>query len=96
MAKRKCFVVFDSKVEAYMHPHFARSTGEAERMFSVVANDPKTEIGAHPEDFTLFETAVFDEETGRFEQYQTLRALKVALQLKKPPVEESVPSLRSV
>lgn len=58
------YTVYDSKAEVYLAPFFMRAKGEAIRAFVDMANDSKTQIGAHPEDFTLFEIGTFDDRTG--------------------------------
>ena len=35
----KCFVIYDSKVEAYLHPFFLRNAGEALREVERLATD---------------------------------------------------------
>lgn len=85
MAKLKVFVVYDSKVGAYMQPFFCRSVGEALRSWESVCNDGKSMMSTHPADFALFEVAEYDEATGRFGQHEALRALGTALEVKKQP-----------
>lgn len=85
MSKLKVYVIHDSKVGAFQQPFFARSPGEALRTWEVVANDGKSMISNHPGDFTLFETGIFDDETGRFTQHQALVSMGVAIEMKKQP-----------
>jgi len=65
--KLKIFSVFDSKVGAYMSPFFMRSAGEAIRALIATARDPKSQFGAFPSDYTLFEVGVFDDQWAKFE-----------------------------
>lgn len=67
MAKLKVFTVYDAKVEAYMQPFMLQSQGQAVRSWMDVVNDAKTQFSKHPEDFTLFYIADYDENTGRYE-----------------------------
>jgi len=60
----KMYSIHDSKAMFYDRPFFARTDGEAIRMFSDAINDPKTPISAHYADFTLFCVGEFDEQTG--------------------------------
>ena len=83
MAKIKCFTVYDSKVEAYMNPFFLRTRGEAVRAWNDVVNDPSSAFNKHPEDYTLFEVAEYDEVTGVFENHKTPISLGVAVQFHK-------------
>ena len=58
--------IYDSKAEMYGQPFLMRTRGEAVRGFIDVANDKKTEIGVHPEDFSLWYIADYDESKGKF------------------------------
>lgn len=71
----KIFTIFDSKAEAYQAIFTARATGEAIRQFADMANDRETQIGRHPEDFTLFEIGEFSQDNGRIEAMETKRPL---------------------
>jgi hypothetical protein len=77
------FSVFDSKAEVYKHVLFYTHKGEATRQFADVANDEKTEIGLHPEDYTLFYLGRFDQTTGKFENNMTPESMGVAIEYKK-------------
>lgn len=57
----KVFSVYDSKAEAYLPPFFMNNSGAARRIFGDCANDPDHMFGKHPEDYTLFEIAEFDD-----------------------------------
>lgn len=60
----RLYTIYDSKAEHYGNPISVRTDAEARRQFSVVATDPNTEIGRHPEDFMLFRIGSFNSETG--------------------------------
>lgn len=60
----KIFTVYDSKVEAYLTPFTMRTLGEAVRAFTELVNDPKTQFNKYPGDYTLFEIATFNLDTG--------------------------------
>jgi len=57
----KVFSVYDSKAEAYLPPFFMQSEGQARRIFGDCCNDEGHQFGKHPEDYTLFEIAEFDD-----------------------------------
>lgn len=69
--KLKVFSIYDSKAEYYMTPFMCGTKGEALRIFSDAANDPQSFISKHPADYTLFEIAGFDRETGKYESLLT-------------------------
>lgn len=62
----KVFCVHDCKSEAFMNPFCMVSSGAAVRAFETTVNDPNTEFGKYPGDFTLYEVAEFDDSTGLF------------------------------
>lgn len=64
--KSQVFAVFDQAAAAYMQPFFMIARGQAVRVFSDMARDVATNIGRHPEDFTLFYLGEFDDEKGQF------------------------------
>lgn len=65
--KMEVFTVYDKAVLAYMQPFYARHVGEAIRSFTELANNPETNVGRHPTDFTLFHLGRYDDGTGLFE-----------------------------
>lgn len=79
----KIFVVYDSKVEAYMQPQFYRSKGEALRAFEGACNQKDTQFNSHPEDFTLFYVGEYDDSTATIIQPKTPESLGVAIEYKK-------------
>lgn len=78
MAVLKAYAVLDSKVGAYMRPFFMQSKGQATRSWIDIANDPTSEIGKHPEDYTLFEIAEYDDTSACFENHPSPISLGVA------------------
>lgn len=58
------FAVYDSAASYYAPPFCQRSKGEAIRSFTMGAKDPQTVISKHPDQFTLFEIGVYDEQKG--------------------------------
>lgn len=60
----KIFAVYDSKVSAYSLPYFARSRGEGIRMFTTTVSDPNTSLYKYPEDYSLMEIGVYNDELG--------------------------------
>lgn len=81
--KLKVFAVFDSAVKTYARPFLMQSTQQAVRAFGDLANDSSTEVHKHPQDYTLFEIAEYDEERGCYENLQTPHSLGVAIEYKK-------------
>lgn len=68
MGEVKVLAVFDKKMGIFMTPWTSRSLGGAIRSFSDEANRAAddNQIYRHPEDFSLWHLANFDEENGIF------------------------------
>lgn len=79
----KVYTCYDSKTEIYMTPFMARNMGEALRSFQDAVNDPKTTISQHPEDYTLFEIASYDDSTGTYKPHHAKISMGVAIEFKK-------------
>lgn len=60
----KAFVVYDTKSCVYENPFFVHTPAAAVRMFSDISNDKQHPIGAHPEDYILYEVGTYDNATG--------------------------------
>lgn len=58
------YSVYDSKAKTFSQPFFSNAAGSALRSFQDIANDKNHPIGAHPEDYTLFEIGEFDDSIG--------------------------------
>lgn len=86
------FVIYDSKVDAYLHPMFFRSVGEAMRAFGDSANDQSTQFAKHPADFTLFHIGDFEEKSGTLIQMEAKANLGTALQLQRQTPSEAAPT----
>jgi hypothetical protein len=65
----KMFVIYDSKIEAYLPPMFFKATGEALREFSDAVNKVDTPFHKHAPDFTLFEVGEYDDKTCSLKLY---------------------------
>lgn len=62
----KAYTIYDCKALQYHSPWFAVSDGAAVRSFSDLANDPQTNIGRHPRDYSLWHCGVYDDNNGQF------------------------------
>lgn len=70
------YSVFDEKAQAFRSMHFVQSDGVAIRNFSdaVCNENPNTNyLRQHPQDYSLYCLAVFDDETGRIEPIAPIR-----------------------
>ncbi len=73
--------IFDVKAQAYSQPMFFQSSGQAVRTFSDEANRTDGNIGAHPEDYTMFCLGEWDEREGKITVYDALKPLARAIDL---------------
>lgn len=78
----RLFSIYDSKAECYLPPFHFKSRGEAIRSFSDTANDPKSQLCRHPEDFTLFALGEYDDSDATFTTLKTPEPLGKALEFK--------------
>lgn len=60
--------VFDSAAQVFGRPFFVVARGQAVRSFSdeIQRSAPDNELSRHPEDFTLYALAEFDDSFGAF------------------------------
>lgn len=79
----KVFSIYDSKVEAFMAPFFSHTTGSGIRSFEdlVKNGDARNQIALHPEDYSLFEIAEWDENRGVLSPYEAHKHLMTALEM---------------
>jgi len=79
--KVKVFAIHDSKVNVYMAPpFFSPTSGSALRHFIDLAQDEKTSIAKHPEDYTLFEIGEYDDQNGQLTSLPTPQSRGVAIE----------------
>lgn len=78
--KMKIFTVIDLKAGTYMPPFFMHNEKLAERAFGDAANNGEHMFCAHPEDYALYCVGEWDDETSKFENYDTPQSLGIASQ----------------
>lgn len=61
------YCVRDIAVNAYDRPFCVTHEGQALRGFRDAINDPKSNLGVHPEDYELYQLGTFDDGAGLFE-----------------------------
>ena len=87
----KVYTVLDVKVEAYLQPFFARSQGEAVRMFADSVNTPSTHLARYPEDFILFEIGEYDDQSAGITGYDApvhvVKAIDVLISDRPRPLD---------
>lgn len=73
--KHKVYTVFDSKALVYMQPFYMRADGEAIRAFRMSIGKPGHTFSDYPADYTLFAIGEYDDDNGRFTQYDVFSNL---------------------
>lgn len=84
----RVFTVYDSKAEAYLAPFYANTAGLALRFFKATLEDPGHDFRKYPGDYTLFEIAVFDDQSGDFETHHAKINLGTALEHLREPKDD--------
>ena len=69
--KLQVYSIYDSKIKAYAQPFFMQSKGQCIRALTDSLLDEKSQHAKHPEDYTLFELAEFDDVQGKFIPHET-------------------------
>lgn len=85
----KVFTVYDGKAEAYLPSFNFNTIGQALRALADTVQQPDHPFAQHPEDYTIFEIATWDDSTGIFLMHESKIALGNALELKSgdvPPI----------
>lgn len=65
MKKIVC-AIFDAKAGVYSNPFYSINVQVATRDFNHACTDPNSGLSLHPEDYTLYALATFDDESGLF------------------------------
>ena len=78
----KLYTVYDSKSESFTPPMANRTRGEAIRGFTDEVNNPNSMLNKHPEDYTLFELAEWDNSTGQIIPLDTPLSCGLAIEYK--------------
>lgn len=63
--KQKIFAPFDSKLQVWMTPMFFQHSGQAERLWKDLCNEPNSTLSKYPQDFTLYQIGEYDDETAQ-------------------------------
>ncbi|AXL14723.1 nonstructural protein [Microviridae sp.] len=63
--KLQIFTIFDSKTQAYLPPSFLQNEEVALRSIRDVLKDPNHQFTKNPEDYSLWQIGLFDDEKGK-------------------------------
>jgi len=82
MAIMKMYSVKDEKVNTFGVPFCQPNDVQASRMLSRAVNDKDLQLSMYPEDFSLYQIAIFDDEDGKVTANQP-KLICSAISLKK-------------
>lgn len=88
----KVFAILDTKTGIYSHPIFLPTVGAMMRAWVDHANDPRSSICKHPEDYTLFCIGDYDDQTGKFINALTPESLGVAAEVIRGNIDKIQPA----
>jgi len=63
--KMMMYSIFDTASGIYQRPMFARADGEIMREFQNICTDKEHPCGQHPEDYSLYRLATFNDQNGK-------------------------------
>lgn len=80
------YSMFDSAAQAFTQPFFLQNDGLAIRAFqdNVNAKEPNN-VSEHPDQFTLFKIATFNDKTGVIEKLEKPTSLGIGVTFKNDP-----------
>jgi len=84
MSQIRLFAIRDNKVGTYNNPFCASHLAQVTRDLTEVANDPKSMLCKHPQDFELYELGTFDSNTGAIDTEIKPRFLHNISEFKTP------------
>lgn len=83
------FAIYDTAVQTWRSPVFARSRGQILREFADAANNPQTEFAKHPADYVLFELGTFDDDKCEFNLLAAPVRICIAMDFVKTQTQSS-------
>lgn len=87
MTTKTICAVRDRAIDSFGQPIYVHTNAQAARMFRDEINREGSEMGAHPEDFDLYEIGSYNEETAKLEALSTPRLISIGKDQKKTPIE---------
>lgn len=75
------YTIYDNKALQWHPPYFASTDAAAARAFGDLANDPRTNVGAHPADYSLYCCGSFLDSNAQLTPLSPLRHVSDAVAL---------------
>lgn len=77
------FAVYDTGIQTWMPPIYARNKGEMLRQFVDAVNNPESKIAKYPADFVLFELGTWNDESADFSLLASPVKMGIAIEFMK-------------
>ena len=78
------YSLFDAAAQAFTQPFFMHNDGLAIRAFQDNINSPEpSNVSEHPDQFTLYKIATFDDKTGAIDKLDPPRSLGLGITFKQ-------------
>ena len=77
----KIYSIKDAKAEYFTQPFFKKTHGEAERDFTTLCRDEKSQINQFPEDYDLWYLGDYDDNSGKMSPLDTPQHIIKAVQV---------------
>lgn len=92
MPRLHVLAVRDAALQAFGAPFFVPAVGVGSRSFVDEVNNPESVFNKHPDDYELFELAVYDQESGVFNCLERPRSVLRGKDAVKNPAAKGVTS----
>lgn len=87
--KFRAYGIYDDALKAFLPPYFARSEGEAKRMFMSAVRDRNGQFLAHAHDYALFHLGYFHDDSGLLEPTSQPGRVMTGLEATADPITGS-------
>jgi hypothetical protein len=84
---QKIYSIHDAKAEYFTQPFFKKTHGEAERDFTQLVNDEKSQLHKFPEDYDLYYLGEYDDNTGKMTPIDTPQHIIKAIQIRSKSMQ---------
>ncbi len=95
MMVKNIYVIYDSKAGLYNTPFFMVNDQVALRSFTDLSQDKSTDVGRHPEDFTLFKVGLYDDVIADFQLFKPAETMCRAIEVCGAPPPQNVTTLKT-
>lgn len=77
------YTIYDSAAKAFGRPFFFQADGQAIRTFTDMREDKESDIGKHPEDYSLLRVGRWDDQTATLHAEQPTKLGSPTTELKE-------------